>query len=624
MPEPHNQSGFRQFERKVDGKIFRAKVPKQWRDDHAFLMIFATTKDRETKFYAWKGWVHEHWPYPVFKWDRWSDLVFAACCGWKEKIEEVTGTKIEADFEWWRIISITGAASSGKSSRIAMWILGNWIVAQQDTSCVLTSTSLDQLKRRIWAELVDWIGKSRFGFKDILEVVTSDTVVRMNVKDTGDSINTRSAIFGRAVDQGGSVDAAKDRIKGFHNKRIIVAVDEATATPEAITNACQNLETGTHEFQLFLLGNATKPDDQHGQFSIPIYGWESVSVDTEFHLTARGGCCIHLDGYRSPAIENPEEYPFYINQAKIDRDIRFHGGENTPGFWAEVRGWWAPSGLSNTVMDDALLEQFSTSTKAIWKGGYSMCAAFDPAFEGGDRRVLQVFKLGEFTNGITGIELQAPVIVAVDMTQDTRFLHYGIADAVQALCENYECDGRKQPIAPQDFMMDTSGEAGGLFSIMSGRWSPLIQACEFGGAANKEQMFPDRPVTWYETYANRVTMLWYVFRRYIEGGQIRGLTDPETRAELTGRLKEDKLRGGKIAIQPKSKMKGMKHRSPDKADACVVAAELLRRRGIVFAGTTGGAQQLDPAAWNAWASKTTLEDTTEDYADENAAFADYP
>lgn len=622
MTEMEIPKGKRLFERKLGRKIYRCVVPKEWRDDHVMLLNFGRAPHGEDKFNWWKGWVQEHWPEPIFLWDRWSDLVFAACCGWKEKVEEVIGQKFEADFDWWRVISITGAASSGKSSRIAMWMLGNWAVAQMHTSCVLTSTSLEQLKRRIWSELVDWIGKSRHGFRDILEVVASDTVVRMNVKDTGDSINTKSAIFGRAVDQGGSLEAAKDRIKGIHNRRVFVAVDEATATPEAITSACRNLETGTKEFQLFLLGNATSKEDQHGIHSEPLHGWPSISVDDEFWITAKGGCCIHLDGYKSPGLDDPEKFHFYITRKKLDNDIRFHGGENNPQFWIEDRGFWPPTGLSNTVMDDQLLQQFEVSKPAVWRAGYTMCAAFDPAFEGGDRRVLYPFKLGEFLNGPTGIEFQEPIIVSVDMTLDKRFLHYQIADAVQAQCENYECDGRKQPIAPADFMMDTSGEAGGLFSIISGRWNPSILSCEFGGAADKDQMFPDRPVTWHETYANRVSMLWYVFRRYIEGGQVRGLRDSETRTELTGRQKEDKLRNGKIAIQPKSKMKGMKHRSPDKADACVVAAELLRKRGVIFAGSKGGGELMDASAWNKWAGETNLEESAaEDYSDNNSAFA---
>lgn len=570
-----------------------------------------------------KAWVQDHWPEPVFFFDRWSQLFFSAACGYKEKVEELTGYKIEAKHEWWRYISLAGNASSGKTSRVAMWIFGNWIAEQEKTSCVLTSTSIDQLKRRTWSELVHWITSSRHGFKGILEIVTSDTVIRLP-SGKEDPMDTKAAIFGRAVDQGGSTQNAVDRIKGVHNWRMFVAIDEGTSMPEAITKACRNLKKGTKEFQLFILANPNpnNKEDQHSQYSEPIDGWNNVTVDDEFWLTAKGGCCIHFDGLKSPGIKEPEKYHFYTNQKDIDEDLEWFGGENDPGFWSETRGFWCPGGLSNTVMDAALLDQFHTRDHAIWKAGFSICAFLDVAFDGGDRRVLYPFKLGEFTNGITGIEYQDPIIVAVDSKQDTRFLHYAIADKVQEHCEQYtdKATGRKHPILPENFMMDTSATGAGPFNIMSGKWSPLINACEFGGAADKDQMFPDRPTTWYELYANRVAMLYYVLKRYIEGDQVRGLTDPETRTELTSRPK-DKPRGGKIAILPKSKVKGMKHRSPDKADAAVGCAELMRKKGVVFAGTTGG-QQADATAWNAWAAQTTLEHSEGDYEDSNAAFAE--
>lgn len=593
-------------------------IPKEWRDDHAYLYFFGTAKPGKLKFECWKAWVQAHWPEPIFHWDRWSDLMFAACCGYEEKIAELTGFDFgDTKTEWWRYISMAGNASSGKTSRVAMWFLGNYVVEQLRTSCMLTSTSIDALKRRTWSEILKWITESVIGFKDVLEVVSSDTMIRMPCGD--DPINTKSAIFGRAVDQGGNTQTAIDRIKGVHNWRMFVGIDEGTSMPEAITKACRNLKKGTKEFQLFIMANPNplNKEDQHSQYSEPLDGWNDVTVSDEFWLTAKGGCCVHFDGLKSPGIAEPEKFHFYTNQKDIDEDIEFHGGENDPGFWSETRGFWAPSGLSNIVIDPALFDQFNVGERAIWKSGFEICAFLDPAFEGGDRRVLYPFKLGEFTNGITGIEYQKPIIVSVDMTQDKRWIHYQIADAVQNLCENYsdEVTGRKFPILPQNFMADTSGEGGGLFSIMSGRWSPLIMPCEFGGAADKEQIFPDRPTTYYEEYANRVTMLYYVLRRYIEGGQIKGLSDPETRTEISTRPK-DKARGGKKAILPKHKVKGAKRKSPDKADAAVGATELLRKRGIVFAGATGGAVLADPSAWNAWADKVNLENDESDYSSE--------
>ncbi len=583
--------------------------PKEWMPHHFYLFQFGTTQG-EDKLKWFKRLCGEFWPEPLFLWDRWSDLYFGALCGAKDTVERVSGVKIEADYPWWEQFTSTGAAATGKSSRAAMWILCNWLCAREHTTAMLTSTSVTALKQRIWSELVDWIEKSRH--KMPLSIVPSDTIIRWSEKDT------KSAIFGRAVDQGGSVDNAVGRIKGIHNRRVFVVTDEMTAMPEAIAKACRNLDSGTKEFQFLGLGNATSYNDQHGIYCEPMNGWASVGVDAEFWLTKLGGCCVHLDGHKSPALSEPDRFHFYIGRKKLEKDARFFGGENTPDYWREDRGFWAPSGLSTTIMDEALLAQFNTRDPAIWKGGWEVGASFDPSYEGGDRRILYPFRWGEFSNGVTGMEFQPPIVVNVDMTQDTRWIHYQIADAVQAHCESYKIGDKPAPILPENFIMDTTGEGGGLFAIMSGRWNPKIQSCEFGGAPDKTQISPDRPTTWHEFCGNRVTMLWYVLRRFIEGEQVRGLTDAGTITELTSRDKI--MKGGKTHVVPKREMKLTKNRSPDKADAAVIVGEFLRRKGVVPAGNTGGGVMLDPATWNAWADSTLVEAEDNDYADNAAAF----
>lgn len=599
---------------------YRKAVPDGYQHHHSLLVCFARAKPGKDKFIFWKGLIEAHYPEPTFIWDRWSDLFFAACCGYKELIDELTGVKIQADHDWWRYVMATGSASSGKTKRVAMWLFFNWLADQSITSCVLTSTSIDQLKRRTWSEVLWCVTSSSIGFpKGVLEVVSSDTLIREPTRDN--PADTKSAIFGRAVDQGGSTQNAVDRIKGVHNRNMFVAIDEMTSMPEAITKACRNLKKGTKIFQLFGIANAGSHDDQHGQYCEPEMGWGSISVDDEFWLTSKGGCCVHFDSYKSPALKEPDRFHFYPNQKDIDEDIAFFGGENAPEFWSESRGFWPPTGLSNTVMDSALLAQFKVSEPAVWKSQWEMCAFLDPAFEGGDRRVLYPFKLGTFASGEQGIEYQEPIIVAVDTKVDTRWIHYLIADAVKLHCEQYvdQTSGEKSPILPGNFMMDTTGEGGGLFSILSGRWSAEIQACEFGGAADETQVHPDRPTTYYELYANRVTMLWYVLRRLIEGNQIRGLSHSETKKELCSREK-DKPRGGKTAVLSKKKMKGLRSRSPDLADACVGGAEFLRKRGIAYSGSTGAQNIITPKIWNMHARRMNMTSEEGDYSDAGANF----
>lgn len=574
-------------------------IDENWSPHHFYLVQFGLTSGEE-KLKWWQKFVHEMWPDPIFIWDEWSSLYFGALCGAKQTIEGIIKKEIIVDFPWHRNVIFTGASATGKSARAAMWILGCWLAAQQHTSCLLTSTSVEMLSRRIWSDIQTWISNAKF--KLPLRSIPSDLELRWNDSDR------KHAVFGVAVKTGGNPQEAIDRIKGIHAARVFVVIDEMTSVPNAIVKACRNLNKGTKEFQLIGLGNAISKTDPHGERSEPMDGWNSITVADKFWIT-KFGCAVHFDAFDSPAMKDPERFYFYPNKEALDEEAREVGGLNSPEAWSGIRGFWSPTGLSNTVMDNALLDQFNTSSKAVWSSGWQMGAGFDPAFEGGDRRILYPFKFGEFSSGITGIEFQQPIIVGVDMTKDTRWIHYQIADSVQKICEDYKVDGASHPIHPTNFIMDTTGEGGGLFSIMSGRWSAAIQSCEFGGAAEKSQIYPDRPTTWNELYANRVTMLWYAMRRYIEGNQVRGLTHPATITELVARGKL--MRGGKTAVLSKRDM----GKSPDLADAAVICSEFLRRKGVPPAGKTGGVQ-MDSTAWNKVASKLNLDEDCYDFAEE--------
>lgn len=569
-------------------------MDERWADWQCELWLFGTRKaergEGEEKLAHFKALVSLLWPEPIFIWDEWCDLFFGALSGAKDTIERLTGQKIESTENWWELVVMTGGGSTGKSKKAALWILCQWLCAREHTTAVLTSTGMDQLKRRIWHALLDSIQSCIIPLP--LEPLPGDCEIRWTA---GDKL---SCIFGIPVKTGGEESEAIDRIKGLHNRRTFLVIDEMTSTPDAAMKTRKNLRKGTVEHQVIGLGNAWSPDDLHGRHCKPTGGrrfHHEITPTTKFWLTECGGCCVHFNGLESPALRDPQRFHFYLNAEDIAAD-RKDGGESDPYFWQDDIGFWPPVGLSVNMMDPALFAQFRVEEDAIWKGLWEMGAAFDPAFEGGDRRVLYPFKFGEFSDGRVGLEYLPPIIVKIDAGTDPRWLHYAIADAVQEHCQNLTIRGIKHPIPPQNFTMDTSGEGGGLFSVMSGRWSPLINSVEFGGAAEKTVIAPDRPTTYYELYGNKVTMIWYVLRRYIEGGQIKGLKDADTRTELCAREKQKK--SGKTVVMPKGEMKLLKARSPDLADGACIAAWFLYKKGVVPHGTTGAGPQLSMAEFN--------------------------
>ena len=145
-------------------------------------------------------------------WNDWSELMIREFC----------------ENQW---VTITGPAASWKTTCAAMYVVASWFSSPKDTVVVCTSTTLDGLRRRIWKEISRFYRlRPAFG-----NPVQSRNCIQFEkgMDDAG--------IFGLATDKG-EIDKAIGKIIGFHAPNIIVVVDEMPYTPEAIVEACVNLQ----------------------------------------------------------------------------------------------------------------------------------------------------------------------------------------------------------------------------------------------------------------------------------------------------------------------------------------------------------------------------------------------
>src|SRR5215469_3196305 len=192
-----------------------------------------------------------------------------------------------AENEW---VTATGPAASWKTTSAAIYALCSFYADPKNTVVICTSTTLDGLRRRIWKEIIKlWRLRPLFG-----HLIISRNCIQF------EKGSDNSGIFGLATDKG-EIEKAIGKIIGFHAPKTVVLVDEMPYTPEAIVEACVNLEAGAKRFEFKGLGNADDPLDPHGRMSEPKAGWDSISVDSEQWETKRG-ICIHLDGLKSPAL----------------------------------------------------------------------------------------------------------------------------------------------------------------------------------------------------------------------------------------------------------------------------------------------------------------------------------
>lgn len=512
----------------------------------------------------------------VFKWNPWLETQLEAFCSDN------------------REVLLTGPNSAGKTFGSALYLLNQFYCSPTDTRVSIASTTRDGLKGRIWADFrklhmsaMEVIGK-------VGHLVDSDICIQAV---RGDS---RHGVFGVSIVQG-EEKKALGRLIGFHTPRSFVAVDELTDVNWSIITSLTSFFTAKRRAQFIGTGNASFFFDSHGRMCEPEEGWNSITVNSDQWRTKRGGLCVHFNALKSPnVLAHKTVYDFLPTQADIDDTIKKYG-ENSPEMYRFRYGFWCPEGITRTVLNNSIIAKFQAMVRAVWKDSKQMqWAALDPAFEGSDRCVLRFGWTGVSDTGIDTLELAyrvdgEPDIIHIkidkmmkDEKGNTVPDHYQIAHKVKA-----ECEARGIP--PDRFGMDSTGEGGGLASIISEEWGHGFCQVEFGGKASEMAVSEINSKKRCDEYKNRVCELWHSFRTSVILGQIRGM-DPDTALEFCSRQFTVEA---KIVLESKLEMKARSGgRSPDLADAAVVLLNTVQRKGALGAALSMTAARKKKEWWD--------------------------
>lgn len=524
----------------------------------------------------------------AFKWNPWLETQLEAFCSDN------------------REVLLTGPNSAGKTFGSALYLLNQFYCSPTDTRVSIASTTRDGLKGRIWADFrkLHLAAQELIGIGKVGHLVDSDLAIQ-SVRGDG-----RHGVFGVSIVQG-EEKKALGRLIGFHTPRSFVAVDELTDVNWSIITSLTSFFTAKRRAQFIGTGNASFFFDSHGRMCEPEDGWNSVTVNSDSWKTKRGGLCIHFNAMKSPnVLARKIIYDFLPTQADIDDTIKKYG-ENSPEMYRFRYGFWCPEGITRTVLNNSIIAKFQAMVRAAWKQNAKMLqwAALDPAFEGGDRCVLRFGWTGINDAGIETLELAyredgEPDIIYVktDVSlKDTDGklvpIHYQIARRVKAECE-------MRGIQPNRFGMDTTGEGGGLASIISEEWGHDFVQVEFGGKASDMVVSEINSKLRRDEYKNRVAELWHSFRTSVMLGQIRGL-DPDTALEFCSRQFTVEA---KIVLETKVEMKARSGgRSPDLADAAVILLNTVQRRGGLGMALSNTAARKQKDWWEL-AEETEVED----------------
>lgn len=500
------------------------------------------------------------YPWVSKNWHDWYELCLWAWCSYDE-------------------IGMTGCASAHKTFMFSLLGVTEFIAAPNRTRVILSAPTVPALRGGVWARIresysgIQQVIKKNFPFN----MVDSKTTLQFQ---KGDDEN---AVIAVAVDSG-SIENAVGKIQGKHPGRVVMIVDEAAQTQPAIFTARANLRTGTEFFKFVAIANAVNQFDAHGVFCEPKNGWATISAEDESWET-KTGICLHFDGLKSPNVKLGEErFPKLFRQKDID-DIRRTAGENSLEWWMYVRGFWAPTGVRDTVLDGAMIASGLAQKTAQWLVGFRKKAFLDPAFtSGGDRCILRFAKFGEFIEGYSGISLWDRIHIQLVESHDNP-INYQIANRVIAECQ-------ERGLQPTDFGMDVTG-ASGLADMIEQLWGRGIVRISFGGGATEKPMSRTDPRPAKQICKNRVTELWYRVAKMVQDKALREL-DGQTAREFCTR--QFKLEGEKKCVESKDEMKKRtKGVSPDDADPVAGLCDMFEQENGV-----GGNSQIDQQFAGEW------------------------
>ena len=479
-----------------------------------------------------------------------------------------------------RVVAWTGPGAAGKTHSSGLFGMA-WFAVSPWNSCVtLTSTSKQAMGGRIWPVITKLASSARdpdLGRPFDWHIVNSRKVLQF---PKGNSKNTVECF---AVEEGELLKSV-DKIKGRHTERMLLIVDEANSTPDAIFNAIPNMMKGCKELVILIIGNALSFFDSHGRCCEPKDGWNSITIDdsrwptkgvSEWRLPP--GIACHYDGGKSPnVIAGKTIYPHIYSLENWEEAKKW--GENSIHFWSQDRGFWPPEGTVNTIFSDPLINRCDGQGFLEFVSSRVTYAFLDPAF-GGDRCCLQLADAGETTTGVTGLQLRLPIYIQPKVDNEAE-RDYQIARQVIEEC-------KARGVQPRHFGCDATGIGRGVFAIISAEWSPEVLRVEWGGKASDlpSSSADSRPS--YDLYDNRVTELWFIAREVLESGQLKGLYVDAIKQFCS---REYTTRGKKYLLSTKAECKKKLGYSPDEGDSISGLIEVARRNGILAQGKVAALQ----------------------------------
>jgi hypothetical protein len=509
--------------------------------------------------------------WPNYDRNDWVDLMISAWCNYK-------------------YIIVIGCQRASKTYTFGHIVYLDYCAGPMDTMTSIATVTFEGLRLRMWSDVLRAIETSepaKAGI-NVYQIRSTTNECRIFPLQSAHDAAEKFQIHGMSVSR--TADAP-GRIRGGHANRRRIVLDETQDMPAAIFDAMVN-PMSAPDAKCVLLSNPVEKVSKFGEWCEPADGWASVDENDQYWLTRVGngqGICLHFDGLKSPNVKAGKTvFPYMFSQETWNEIVANHGPDSVQA-WALGRGWFPPDGMVSKIWPNSTIERARATIKFDFAP--AMCASLDPAFEYDDC-VLHFGQLGMPVFGQRDYKINATetIVAKLDVGATAEPKDYQVAHWVMAECV-------RRGVEAKHFIMDVTGNARGVFAILTKEWSRDVQGIEYGGEATDRPLRGDDNRKCNEMYQRFITELYFRASEYAKVGLLGGLDNlnRKTIDDLSARRYELKqgTKGTLMVAETKKEVKKRLGRSPDYGDPFVQFGELLIRLGTAPGG--GMAQRLAQA-----------------------------
>lgn len=472
---------------------------------------------------------------------------------------------------------VMGHGSASKTfSTMAFFLLKYWVKPRL-TSVTVTGATLTSLKPRAWADLKLLIAKAAVPLG--LQVLDSRLVIRappMRGPDNAEIVDDKHTIECVAAEHKDS----QSKVQGRHAEETCLVIEEAdNRMSESVWTAESNLATSGN-FQVVALANPFDRSSKFGQACQPENGWDNADPDTWKEWDTHFGHVVRMDGFDCPNYKAKKTIvPFLLRWEWFEETLRTKG-EMSPEWWAYGRGWFPPTGVSAAIWPLEVINA-ALGRKLEFYAYAERIAALDPAFEGGDKCVLLVGRLGRMAGAVHRPALMAEEWVYLKRRDLSIPVTHDIAHQVME-------ELSKREIPPEKFIMDGTGNAIGLRDVLAMEWVKELgrkvnfRSVVFAGNPTEEKILAEDSRKASERFDRLVTEMCHASMEWARSGCL-GVMDapPDLRLQLEARLgslgnRRNQAGEALKRAETKVEMRARGYHSPDEYDVLNLLVHLAR------------------------------------------------